>query len=377
MIFLCLNLFSSKLVVTKITQLCTLIAALLFHNFAFIQPAFSKEIASLICHLKNEEQSSFIQLDASVETNSYSFFWDNILSDDVEVFKSRSGVIVVTEGAIFSVSNEKSPSNALLNDKPAKIDCFGLDFENIETALLQRYNVENLPLLEAELEDYKTQLTYLRSQMDEQRSAIALERQDNKKKLESLLSEQNLIQRELQEKISSLSDNLNKANIKTERLEASKRQLSLKMAKFENNYFPYPDLRERVKSELYKPFVSALNRCWVEPKANSGDVIAIQITHKTNDLEQNFAGVAELIAVKPGDVNRILQQSDSEGQNLTYSALLRYNMLTSISLSHENIRDAAVSALLRCRSDIYIPVSDYFSEVWLMVSDAGFQHIRW
>jgi hypothetical protein len=143
----------------------------------------------------------------------------------------------------------------------------------------------------------------------------------------------------------------------------------LKMEKLKYSYFPYPELIEKIKSELYEPFLTALNRCWVNPNANAGDMIAFEARHETENLVQSFSGIGSLLIADPTQVQDILSRLDAGRIVLGYHD-------NEISVSHENIKDAAVSALERCRSDIYLPET-ILMEVWLIADRNGFKNIRW
>ena len=166
-------------------------------------------------------------------------------------------------------------------------------------------------------------------------------------------------------------------NNTTDELIISKLQLSLKMESIKYNYFPYPELKDRLKSELHGQILNALNRCWVEPNTNTDSVIVMEIQHETANLVQIHTGVNEVRAIRHEQLDGLLNEVDTSGNSFRLVALFNPAVIKDkLSVSHENLRDAAVSALEKCRSDIFIPTS-YFSEIFVVINKQGFQHIRW
>jgi hypothetical protein len=327
------------------------------------------EISSVVCHVENQKQSRFIQIDAKFENGANSIFDAQILSENTEVFKSQNGAIIASSGVIFNLANGDVPKNALLDNEPAKIDCMEFDFQISRDEFLRRYNIAKLPLLEDQLRVSKARLVDIESELKEQTAELLADRQKFQQELLAVRRLEETKRTKLNVEIQEQLEQLELLKSKTDKFADENRQLSLKMEKLKYSYFPYPELIEKIKSELYEPFLTALNRCWVNPNANAGDMIAFEARHETENLVQSFSGIGSLLIADPTQVQDILSRLDAGRIVLGYHD-------NEISVSHENIKDAAVSALERCRSDIYLPET-ILMEVWLIADRNGFKNIRW
>jgi hypothetical protein len=135
------------------------------------------EISSVVCHVENQKQSRFIQIDAKFENGANSIFDAQILSENTEVFKSQNGAIIASSGVIFNLANGDVPKNALLDNEPAKIDCMEFDFQISRDEFLRRYNIAKLPLLEDQLRVSKARLVDIESELKEQTAELLADRQ--------------------------------------------------------------------------------------------------------------------------------------------------------------------------------------------------------